>query len=132
MLIGGNNRLTELINMTFKAVKITPGKAMNQARLYFGITYDKVKKEVYVFGGNIEGHDLAHSEKYSVERNKWTVLKPMNQYKSGAAATIINSQTIYVVGGINSSHNPQYFYNDIEKYYIGLNQWEVIRIVKNI
>ena len=79
---------------------------MNQARLYFGITYDETNKEVYVFGGNTEGHDLRHSEKYSVERNEWTVLRQMTKNKSCASAIIINPQTIYVLGGINSSHDP--------------------------
>lgn len=68
---------TSIFNMTQKDVTVTPKKEMFQERYSFGITYDEKNKEVYVFGG-ANGYDtLNHCEKYSLEKNEWTVLEPM-------------------------------------------------------
>ena len=88
--------------MTFKAVKITQGKAMNQARLYFGITYGEVKKEVYVFGGGYCNDYLNHCEKFCTQTNEWIDIAPMKEKKWDASACILNNQFIFVIGGYNN------------------------------
>lgn len=59
------------------AVTMTQKKDMIQKRMNFGIVFDDKNKNVYVFGGY--GDDfLDKNEKYSVEKNEWTELTPMN------------------------------------------------------
>ena len=49
-----------------------------QTRFNFAITYAKKCRHVFVFGGrNFIGKIPPHCEKYSVENNEWTVIKPM-------------------------------------------------------
>lgn len=54
---------------------------MNIKRKNFGITFDDMRKEVYVLGGNEENGKLTHCEKYQPYTGKlgeWTVIAPMN------------------------------------------------------
>ena len=90
---------------------------MNQERGYFGITYDSVRKEVYVLGGNNRKQYLNQCEKYSIEKDEWTEIAPLGGKKEGVSACILNNKFIYAIGGKDIDD----FTNDIEKYTIGGN-----------
>lgn len=70
---------------------MTSQKDMNKQRDDFGITYDDKSKQVYVFGGYNNYEDLEYCEKYFVEYDLWTELKPMTKKKSGVSACMFNS-----------------------------------------
>jgi len=42
---------------------------MNQQREYFGIAFDSMRGDIYVFGGFYNGKLLMHSEKYNVKND---------------------------------------------------------------
>lgn len=97
---------------------------MGVGRSDFGITYDDLNIEVYVFGG--VGEDaLSECEKYSVKNDQWTKLRSMNKNKSDASASIVNNQFIFVIGGCDIGYKSL---NDIEKYSIEFDSWETIHI----
>lgn len=89
---------------------------MNKKRINFGITYDDKKKEVYVFGGKSGGY-LNNCEKYSIDKDVWTELKPMINKKHCSSACIFNNQFIYVIGGKGANG----CLNEIDRYSIQLN-----------
>lgn len=97
---------------------------MNQLRSNFGITHDSVRNELYVFGGYGVGF-LDHCEKYSVEEDVWTEVEPMNRTKYGVTACIVDSQSIFLIGGYDDTYKAL---DDIEKYSITCNTWQTIFI----
>lgn len=97
-----------------KTMTLTVKKDMNQVRNDFGMTYDDKNRQVYVFGG-YDGSYLDHVERYSVDKNEWTVLSPMNTDKGNVSACIINNQYIFIIGGYNNNVT---YLNEIEKYSI--------------
>ena len=68
---------------------------MNMKRGNFAITYDdntkKKKNDIYVFGGHDGDRYLNHCERYSVEKDEWTVIAAMNHKKSEASACMFNN-----------------------------------------
>lgn len=77
---------------------------MNQQRSNFCITYDRIKQVIYVFGGHTNDKTsnsgfLNHCEKFSLTKNKWTVMSPMENKKSLASSCMFNNEFIYVIGG---------------------------------
>ena len=50
---------------------------MSRNRAGFGIAYDDYNHNIYAIGGELKGMNLDHCEKYSVETNTWTVIRPM-------------------------------------------------------
>lgn len=100
---------------------------MNEVRHSFGITYDDSKKEVYVFGTGSTRSFQGSCEKYSIDKNEWTVLNPMTKNKSEMSACIFNYQYIFIIGGYISGKVEKHL-NEIDKYSIDLNSWETIKI----
>ena len=102
---------------------------MNQKRTDFGITYDTVRKEVYVIGGRYGQYDIFEQcEKFSIQTGEWTIIAPMSKMKMNASACMINNQFIFAIGGNNRRKSS----NDIEKYSIVKNSWQTIEIVGEV
>lgn len=80
---------------------------------------------MYVLGG-IGNDILDHCEKYSVDKDEWTILAPMTKEKLLVSACILNDQYIFSIGGFGYNFKSL---NDIERYSIADNKWEVIKII---
>ena len=96
---------------------------MYQERKNFAITADYNQQNIYVFGGQTE-IALDQCEKYSIIKDEWTILSPMNQQKSGASACIPNKDFIFVLGGYSCDCK---YLRDIEVYDIAGNEWMIIK-----
>ena len=121
--IGQAQKQTWHFNM--KTKNISDKKSMNKERKIFAITYDDNSKQIYVFGGLGIGGALNQCEKYYVEEDRWSVIKPMSKQKYGSSACIQNKEFIFVICG---SINEYSFINDIEKYDIAIDSWRTISL----
>lgn len=101
---------------------------MHHERGFFGIAYDNKQDYIYVLGGENGIKKINTCEKYSIQNDKWTFIKPMSQKKSKISACIFNNQFIYSIGGLTEGQNYIQIYNEIEKYDIGENTWSLIQI----
>jgi len=67
---------------------------MNKQRKHFGIAYDALDENIYVFGG-CSGQDttlpIQVCGKYSVKKDQWNKIAPMRKSKSGVSACIMNN-----------------------------------------
>ena len=54
---------------------------------------------VFSLGGFIDRRDNAYCEVYSVEKNKWTAVKPLNEPKAYVIACTFRNRFIYCIGG---------------------------------
>lgn len=102
-------------------------KDMNQKRSQFGITYDDTNKEVYVFGGDDGDAVLNHCEKYSVDNDEWTILRPFNNSKACVSACMLHHKFIYIIGGYG---HDSLCTNHIDQYVIENNTWETIQLLE--
>lgn len=125
LLIGGQiKRLPQKLTWSIRCRTLVCKKDMDQERSTFGIAYDSVRKDVYVFGGEGQGFSfLNHCEKYSLPSDLWTPIAPMEKEKSNASACILDSKYIFVIGRFNYG-----CLNDIEKYNITSDSWESINV----
>ena len=66
----GASNVTWMFNMTETTIKRERKSSMNKPRSQFGITYDKIGKYVYVFGGASYGTTCLCSEQSRAEGGK--------------------------------------------------------------
>lgn len=80
---------------------------MKQTSLHFGITYHKMGKNVYILGGVVNIYEpnqrsRNHCEKYSVEKDEWTVISPMITNMSNVSACIFDDKYIFVISAFGN------------------------------
>jgi len=63
-----------------------------------GIAAATVNGEIYVFGGEAPDNTFNAVEKYSPQKNMWTVDVPMSTPRHGLAAVSVGNN-IFVIGG---------------------------------
>ena len=62
------------------------------------------RKDIVAVGGSVNDKAVAFAEKFSWVDNKWTLLQPMKENRSGAAAVVFENK-ILVCGGKTSAGN---------------------------
>ena len=78
---------------------------MNFARGFFGIVFDSYGQDIFVLGGEDGKKKINNCEKYSIDNDSWTKIKPMSKKKSKVSACIFNNVYIYAIGGITEGSN---------------------------
>lgn len=112
LIIGGSNdqKSTETVATT-TSYRIAPnGKIvmaevapMLQSRSSFGCTVNVHTNEVYVAGGYTNGVTTRKCEAYSVEKNQWRELPPLNEEKCATSLCVMGGRFLYCFGGFSKA-----------------------------
>ena len=77
---------------------------MPTAKISFGCCVDDMNERIYTVGGlKGKGNCIEECTAYDIEGNKWTTLPPLNEACYSASCIVFNSDSLYAIGGINSS-----------------------------
>ena len=98
---------------------------MEQPRYTHSMAYSN--GEVFVMGGRYYGKDiqgvLHHCEKFDMTTKQWVKIADLNDKRCTASAVAYKNH-IYIFGGYHGNGRLK----SIEKYYHGLNKWEVLSL----
>jgi len=84
------------------------------------------KESIYAIGGeNNQNERLSSVEMYSISRNQWYMVRPMNRIRSDAGAATLKGY-IYVVGGFDG----EFPTNSVEMFSPNTGKWTLIKPMK--
>ena len=78
---------------------------MPTPKISFGCCIDELNEFIYVVGG-LEAKDVISKEctAYNIAEDTWDQLPSLSQPLYSASCIVFNSNSLYTIGGVNSSH----------------------------
>eukprot|EP00826_Nyctotherus_ovalis_P016353 TRINITY_DN14726_c0_g1_i1.p1 TRINITY_DN14726_c0_g1~~TRINITY_DN14726_c0_g1_i1.p1 ORF type:complete len:323 (-),score=75.50 TRINITY_DN14726_c0_g1_i1:165-1133(-) len=102
-LIGGHKHPKKTINVDIEnKFEIKSRANMNVGRYYLD-SNSADNMHIYVMGGRNIQHCFSSCERYSISKNKWTLIKPMNVPRDCSSSGVMDCRYIYVVEGRNDT-----------------------------
>lgn len=83
---------------------------------------------IYAVGAFIDGKFSNSVERYDVDNDKWEVMAPMNEARSGVGLCVFNLNYLFAFGGRNADN---FHMTTIESYDISKNIWRQITYAKS-
>lgn len=121
MVGGSNDRNSEHTLNDLLAYSIQNGKIvceekskMMLSRSSHAATINVYKNELYVAGGYHNGKLTRTCEVYSIAKNEWRSLPPLNEEKCSSSLCVLNGRFLYCFGGLSKQENSAYLLSSIE------------------
>ena len=88
----------------------------------------RMSKLLFVIGGANIKKEIESVEEYSVGKNEWKLIKPLNSSRQLAGGCSFNSRILYIFGGIVKGNHV----NSIERIDLNDNNgWEIVKLVES-
>ena len=124
-LTGGGNYLSSNIEYVESTEHTTDKKEMGIGRKWHS-TIVLNGKEFVSLGGysNVYKH-LNMCEKYNCEKDEWTAMPSLNEFKQSVAACLLEKKEIYVFGGYSGARHKSVEYLDLDHEVDG---WKIVKV----